>query len=433
LYVASATHAYLAGRTLTHATIGFQGSHALFTAGGDDLAFFVDSGGNDGFVGDPVNSYMFGTDNFGSTFFNSEQGADEVVALSAVGGADTAYQFAPERNTLSGFELVLPDGSSLGTVPGTLPALILDPFSSTLYLNGTNGDDFIEVSGRETRLNTFPFFIASFDVAVNGQSRNFQSFGATPTPIVFPTRFFVNGFDGTDSLVYDAIVPGATAKTRPETAFLGPGGGVVRQTDRLTGTTSDFTTIQGVEINYFYGTSADSALLSDSVGSDGFVSYVENGIPQAYISGPGHFVYASGVTSIGGYSVNGGNDWAVHYDSPFNDVFVASGNAYSYMSGLLPSEDLSAPDRFFHAAVGFPTSYAYSRSGTDVAYFLDSVGNDAFYSSLPYAYMSGNGYFNIGVGFSLVFGQSFVGGLDFAYNFAPGKTILAGFGPRVFT
>ncbi|MGH7199181.1 MAG: hypothetical protein ACREJB_01160, partial [Planctomycetaceae bacterium] len=192
---------------------------------------------------------------------------------------------------------------------------------------------------------------------------------------------------------------------------------------------TDAISFTAVEQSYFYGQPGDSALLFDSSGTDFFVS---DGT-YAYVAGlgDGTFRLASGVGFLYGYSSGQAGDNAWHYDTAGVDSYVPSGTAYSYMSGQVNGQS------FFNVGVGFAVSYAYStEGGSDFAYFLDSAGNDTLYvqddATGDYAYMSGTGFFSVAQDFEAIFGQSFVGGMDTAYNFAPHKTVLAGFA-TVFT
>jgi hypothetical protein len=106
------------------------------------------------------------------------------------------------------------------------------------------------------------------------------------------------------------------------------------------------------------------------------------------------------------------------------DSFVASGDAYSYMSGTDNSQS------FFNEAVGFSVVYAIATHGQSIAYLLDSPGNDVFAGYAAYSYMSGNdpntgrSFLNVAEGFALVYAESFNGGTDYAYNYAPSHNIL---------
>src|SRR5205823_1892952 len=112
------------------------------------------------------------------------------------------------------------------------------------------------------------------------------------------------------------------------------------------------------------------------------------------------------------------------YDTDALDAFVDSGNAFSYMSGS------DAGQSFYNVAVGFGVSYGIATHDQSFAYLIDSPGNDVFVGYASYSYLSGNdsngSLFNVAEGFRLVFGQSFVGGADLAYNFASFVNVLGG-------
>lgn len=158
----------------------------------------------------------------------------------------------------------------------------------------------------------------------------------------------------------------------------------------------------------------------------GNYSYVTS---TCFVAANDQFHLISGGDAVYGFSTNA-NDQAYHYDQG-QTTFVASGDAYSYMSGNV----------FFNVAMGFHTTYAYATAGNgDVAYFYDSPGSDTFVGNATTSYLSGTSpgikYFDVAQGFSHVYADSFVGGTDFAYNFDPsvntvsGNFILIPFGPQ---
>ncbi|MGH7199179.1 MAG: hypothetical protein ACREJB_01150, partial [Planctomycetaceae bacterium] len=111
-------------------------------------------------------------------------------------------------------------------------------------------------------------------------------------------------------------------------------------------------------------------------------------------------------------------DQAWHYDTVGDDSYVVSGGAYTSLSG----------QGFENVAVGFSINYAYStEGGTDAAHFIDSLGDDVLYVEDAHAYLSGPGFFSVAEQFERIYGQSFVGGSDSVYDFAPHKTAHTGF------
>jgi hypothetical protein len=145
----------------------------------------------------------------------------------------------------------------------------------------------------------------------------------------------------------------------------------------------------------------------------------------SYLSAPNRFNVVSGVGGNIGFSTLGAvyayanhspNDQAYFYGSSGLDAFVASGSAFSYMSG----------QGFFNVAAGFGNVQAFS-DGQDIAYFLDSPYDDVFYGTSTSSYMSGPSFLNAAAGFAVIYAQSFVGGKDVAYNYAPTRIITGGF------
>jgi hypothetical protein len=182
------------------------------------------------------------------------------------------------------------------------------------------------------------------------------------------------------------------------------------------GSAFSFVTLSGFQTSYAYLGRADNGEIFDSPGNDIFVT--AGG--YSYMTGPNIFRLISGGTSVYGYSINGGSDQTWQYDAAGGlDAFVASGSAYSYMSGTDQSGN-----SFFNVAVGFPVTYGISTHGNAIAYMLDSPNNDVFYGATTYSYMSGPGFFNVAETFALVYGESFVGGTDYAYNYDPTHNIL---------
>jgi hypothetical protein len=180
--------------------------------------------------------------------------------------------------------------------------------------------------------------------------------------------------------------------------------------------------MNGFQSIYAYMGGADSAELHGTVSQGGANIFVSAG-SYSYMTGLGQFFLVSGAPNVYAFEANSA-DQAWHYDTAAMDSFVASGNAYSYMSGTDNGQS------FFNEAVGFQVTYAISTHGQSYAYLLDSPGNDVFVGYAPYSYMSGSdstgSLFNVAEGFLIVYGESFNGGTDFAYNFDPQHNILGG-------
>jgi len=147
----------------------------------------------------------------------------------------------------------------------------------------------------------------------------------------------------------------------------------------------------------------------------------------SYMVAPSSFSLISGGAYVYGYAA-GPTDQAWQYDGSGPSTFVASGIAYSTMSGTDQGQ------AFFNEAVGFTVNYGIAlHAGQDVAYIFDSPLNDTFagYSTVSYMYADNpNGTlaeFDEAEGFATVYAQSFVGSIDFAYIYDSGRNITTGF------
>jgi hypothetical protein len=118
----------------------------------------------------------------------------------------------------------------------------------------------------------------------------------------------------------------------------------------------------------------------------------------------------------------GSGDAAYHYDAPGFNAFVASGNAYSYMTGTDNGQ------QYYNLARGFNLNYGIQNRGTgDTATLYDSSGSDVLAATAltTYQYGSPNGvfYYDQVMGFSKVSAYSFQGGNDFAYLYTSTVTV----------
>jgi hypothetical protein len=277
--------------------------------------------------------------------------------------------------------------------------------------------------------NTFTYFQGS---AVDGSGTlqttcDFTLNGAT---VAYPqsqlSQVDANG-QGANSLAVfitnDTYVgsDGQTHETA-ETVVLGPGGGSLNKPNAA-GTFQVFVLLNGFSTSYAYVGRADSATLEGIASPRNLQNTFVTAGSYSYIFGDGEFHLVSGAKYVYGYESDPA-DQAWQYDAAGSlDAFVASGNAYSYMSG----SDTNG-NTFFNVAVGFQVTYGIATHGNAIAYLIDSPGNDVFFGSTTYSYLSGTdstgSVFNVAEAFSLVYGESFVGGTDFAYNYAPTQNIL---------
>ena len=303
---------------------------------------------------------------------------------------------------------------------------------TVLTVNGTTGDDHFQFAQVTTTDNNI-FFTTNYTFTLNGQSQTYTNnrrseFG----PVYAVTQVIVNGNGGNDTGVLitndtHVDVNGFTRETS-EQAFLGrgfitqSGGGYSLYLDDP-GVAGPFLSFKDFQNTYAYMGRADSGELR---GDGSVANILVTAGSYCYLTGGGDFHLISGAPSVIGLRT-GANDQAWNYDVAGSlDAFVASGNAFSYMSGT----DANG-NSFFNEAVGYNVSYGIATHGNAIAYLIDSPGNDVFVGCATYSYLSGNdelgGVFNVAEGFGTVYGQSFVGGADYAYNYAPGHNVLSGF------
>jgi hypothetical protein len=238
------------------------------------------------------------------------------------------------------------------------------------------------------------------------------------------------GSANTAIVITSDIYTGADGKQHEtaESIQSGPGGGTVFKSDSI-GNVSVFLQLSGFQSSYTYAGRADSALLQGTVGVGIENVFVTAGTyAYEFQAGGSEFHLISGAAAVYGYAVNlTDQDW--QYDTAGSlDAFVASGNAYNYMSG----SDTSG-STFFNIAVGFHVAYGISTHGNAIAYLIDSPGNDVFVGDATVSYLSGSdnagSVFNVAEGFIQINAESFVGGLDttdYAYNHDPSHNIIAG-------
>ena len=147
----------------------------------------------------------------------------------------------------------------------------------------------------------------------------------------------------------------------------------------------------------------------------------------AYMNSGNAFYYISGAKYVYGYAANN-TDVAYHYDGSGASALVMSGVQYSFMEGT----DHGAS--FFNEAVGFKTTYGIAQhAGQDTAIFYDSPMDDVFAGYTDYSYLyadSADGslaYFDKATGFAQVYAYAFVGGTDYAYVYDANVNHTSGF------
>jgi hypothetical protein len=249
----------------------------------------------------------------------------------------------------------------------------------------------------------------------------------------------VNGIGGTAILITNDTYLGSNGVTleTPEAVSLGSradaGVGAVSKFAAINGNPAAYTfvALRGFPISYAYvGRNDGTVQLFGTAGFqyNGFVSAGN----YSYIGGPGLFHLAQGAASVYGYSAGQATDFAYHYSANPGSSFVVSGVAFSYMSTTDTVNGVTQP--YFNEGIGFTLNTAVSKNpGKDFAYIIDSPATDTFVGQTTLSYMfstdaSGNfTEFDAAYAFALVFGQSFVGGVDTAANNDPSHNILVGF------
>jgi hypothetical protein len=206
---------------------------------------------------------------------------------------------------------------------------------------------------------------------------------------------------------------------------LGPSGGSL-------GTAAlDVLDFSGFATVYGYMGRGDTGVLNATPGEQN--TFVSAGT-YSYLTNLNSFYLISGASHVYSYAA-GPRDAAYHYDGSGPDAvghstLFMSGTDYSWIGGVENNID------FFNSANGYHTNVAIAfHPNQDTAYFVDSPGNDVFASYTNYSYMySANpdgslAEFDAALGgFAQIFAASYVGGIDYAYNFnTPGHVLITGF------
>ena len=155
-------------------------------------------------------------------------------------------------------------------------------------------------------------------------------------------------------------------------------------------------------VEFHGGLLRDTVELTGSGGDETLELWSDHGL----LTGNGFSVTVTGVESITAAGL-GGSDEVTFYDSPGNDIFVASlGNA-----------SLIRPDGA-NVATGFETVTAVSsHGGKDIAKLFDSPGNDLFVARPLYGELSGDTFRFEADGFTAIHAYATAGGFDLAKLF----------------
>jgi hypothetical protein len=188
-----------------------------------------------------------------------------------------------------------------------------------------------------------------------------------------------------------------------------------------------FLTVSNFPVSYAYVGRADGTVQLYGTAGEPYNGFVTAG-NYAYIGGPGEYHEAQGAASVYGYSAGQSTDFAYHYSANPGSAFAVSGTAFSYLSATDTVNGVTQP--YFNVGVGFTQNTGVSKNpGKDYAY-IDSPGNDSFVGGTQYSFMYATNSagtfteFDAAYAFALVFGESFVGGVDKATNSDASKNVL---------
>jgi hypothetical protein len=256
--------------------------------------------------------------------------------------------------------------------------------------------------------------VTNFSVAINGQMQQFTS--AQVSQILV----FGVGANNTGLVVVSDTftVPGlSTPQHTPYTVVSSRGGGYL-----LNGAGNIFLQFAQFQNTTVYVHPADTSYLYTIAGSSNSV-FASSGT-YGYVAGSGEFHLISGAATLNAISLNA-TDQAFQYDVNGQETFVASSNLFSSMSGSVSGRS------FMNVAIGFPTNFGIAmHGGLDVATLIDSPGNDTFFGTTSFSYMSsttsGHTFFNEVQRFGRVTAESIQGGQDVAFNFDIGVNVLVG-------
>jgi uncharacterized protein (TIGR03118 family) len=306
------------------------------------------------------------------------------------------------------------------TVSATLAGFTYDAASKALTVSGTSVTYSQATTQDATGLHTVYTFmnengVESFpDTALTSVTLTGQGNSAAATLNTGDT------YVGTDGQLHET----------EESIILGIGGGLVQKVDGQ-GNAHNFLTMSGFKTVVSNAGKADPGLI---VGTSGVANTFVSAGSYAYMNSGSAFYDISGARYVYGLAVNS-FDVAYQYDGSGPSAFVVSGTAYSFMIGT------DGGKNFFNEAVGFNTNYGVAQhAGQDTAIFYDSPANDVFAVIPPSAsqpqeisYMYSDNpdgtlhEFDSAQNFAMVFAYSFVGGHDIAYNNDPAHNTVVGF------
>jgi hypothetical protein len=261
------------------------------------------------------------------------------------------------------------------TYEETFAITINDVIENDVYLQGTSGDD---------NVNIWPGMPGGADhrVRINGVDAYYDASVCV--------EIHVDGLGGTDTL-------NLYGKATSENADFN-GTSVHAYESSVYDVYGD-----GFENAYVYsGGGADAATMLGTSGNDRF--YINQAYSYLKGNGSAFLNYAKNFTSVTtDVSSGGGLDRAYAYDSPGDDILTAGETQamLDYDSGVSPGVDVTA--------IGFDETSVYAvNGGNDAATLTGSPGNDRFTARDLYGRIVGNGgaYIRYAEGFDVVTGDA---------------------------
>jgi hypothetical protein len=344
---------------------GFQRVYAYAQNGGDDVANLSGSAGDDRFVARPESSYISLAGGKSNAQINGFKQVTVDVSPAEPGadsGADYAYVYdSPESDVLTAG----PAEATIDYGANTLIDVAMHGFDRVYAYSENGGDDAANLTGSPgiDYLNAYPDRCLMYD-----------------TPRTYRTD--VRGFAVVTVDVSNTETPGDSAYIRDS------------QFDDLFITDGQHTTMTyGAEgpanivtigfknvLAYSENGGSDAATLTGSAGLDEFYAFTDKSYLR--VDGRTYFHYAAGFSRVDATAGTAGNDIARFYDSTGDDTLTVGPEtvAMDYDPEVL---DLAV------TATGFRRVYAYSQNGgDDVANLSGSAGDDRFVARPESFYIS---------------------------------------------
>jgi hypothetical protein len=246
-------------------------------------------------------------------------------------------------------------------------SLVYDASSKTLTGTGTNFQYSQATSADATGLHT------TFTFILDGQTKTLTDAQVTSVVITGTGTGSVASLNTSDTY---RGTDGQTHETQEEVILGGRAAQLYRVNAAGNGTL--FLTLSGFAKEYATMGRADNGLVTGTTGPQN--TLVSAG-GYAYMTSGNDFYDISGAKYVYGVAVNS-YDVAYHYDGSGPSALVISGIAYSFMLGTDHGQS------FFNEAVGFQTNYGIAQhAGQDTAIFYDSPLNDVFVGNTNTSYM----------------------------------------------